>query len=754
MMLLPKYWIRLLLFSLLGSTIPVVFLGFLSYYKASNAIQEKVNEAHLQILEETRLRVEDVLKTLDNSMIQYVNSSLVTHSMQKSLTPKDFQLVEQIWKGRHFIQSSQLYVRDVYLVNLPQNWLIHNEGLLPVTEAAEKKLLMDLLSKTNHSTWINQCPDSRSCQHGPHDVFLVKKLPLYSHRPEGFIAAKFTNTEIARLISHNQQEGTMMILDDDDRMIVQLQEDRGIDPSVYINPIRETQSEAGFFKVKLKDDEIGVTFRKSAYNGWTYLSAVSIKEITRDSREIGWITFVTCVVILGTAFMISIVGSRKMYDPIRKLYETVSGGPEGKAAGKNDEIGVIRDRVRSLMKERSRMAEQMGKQMAQLKELFLHKLFHGQIHHTEIKNNMNLFQYPASWKWHCVMTWQIDTLEGTRYAWEDKPLLMFAMNNIMNELIPANMHASPIPFGDTQVTLFGWHSDDLDLFKKELCARAKQVQDAVGHYLKLDVSAGVSRFYQDLKETPKAYKESRETLTYTVRLGRRVILFIDEVQPVKMAKPSFPFQEEKELLEAVQKPDMKRAGELLHLVIEDIFRDELNPHFYQLSLVRLLIDLVKLVQESEESFQLFHKEGTSLVDELLRLKKKEEIEDWFRRSVLEPVIRWHARRHETQVRNISEAVLQMIHHEFDTDLTLEICAARLHFHPGYLRRVFRKETGWNFSDYLSHYRLTMAKKWLRETDLKISEISERLRYSNPQNFIRYFRKMEGISPGQYRNQSE
>jgi len=44
----------------------------------------------------------------------------------------------------------------------------------------------------------------------------------------------------------------------------------------------------------------------------------------------------------------------------------------------------------------------------------------------------------------------------------------------------------------------------------------------------------------------------------------------------------------------------------------------------------------------------------------------------------------------------------------------------------------------------------MAKKWLKETDMKISEIAERLNYANSTGFIRTFRKLTGMTPGQYR----
>ncbi|MNW64183.1 Melibiose operon regulatory protein [compost metagenome] len=96
----------------------------------------------------------------------------------------------------------------------------------------------------------------------------------------------------------------------------------------------------------------------------------------------------------------------------------------------------------------------------------------------------------------------------------------------------------------------------------------------------------------------------------------------------------------------------------------------------------------------------------------------------------------------------------MIHQDYDKDLTLEQCALKLHYNANYLSSVFRKETGCSFSEYLTKYRFNIAKKWLDESDLTVKDIAARLRYNNPQNFIRSFRKYEGITPGQYRERKQ
>jgi two-component system response regulator YesN len=81
---------------------------------------------------------------------------------------------------------------------------------------------------------------------------------------------------------------------------------------------------------------------------------------------------------------------------------------------------------------------------------------------------------------------------------------------------------------------------------------------------------------------------------------------------------------------------------------------------------------------------------------------------------------------------------------------LEECASRLNYHPVYVSRILKKETGLSFSEYLSRFRMSMAKKWLTDTEMRVSEIANRLNYTNSSTFIRYFNKSEGITPGQYR----
>lgn len=142
-----------------------------------------------------------------------------------------------------------------------------------------------------------------------------------------------------------------------------------------------------------------------------------------------------------------------------------------------------------------------------------------------------------------------------------------------------------------------------------------------------------------------------------------------------------------------------------------------------------------------------HDGEKSLIDQLYRMRTVKEIGQWFREALIYPMMELF------EYMRISDQMLDMIHHEMETDLSLDLCATRLGYHPDYIRGIFRREAGINFSEYLSSFRLQKAKEMLVDTELKISEIAERLRYNNSQNFIRYSRKQEGMTLGQYREKT-
>ena len=84
------------------------------------------------------------------------------------------------------------------------------------------------------------------------------------------------------------------------------------------------------------------------------------------------------------------------------------------------------------------------------------------------------------------------------------------------------------------------------------------------------------------------------------------------------------------------------------------------------------------------------------------------------------------------------------------DITLNECADRLNYNPSYIWKVLRTEKDTSFSDLANNEKLEMAKELLLTSDMTVVQIAETLNYSNVQNFIRFFSKKVGMTPGKYR----
>jgi AraC-like DNA-binding protein len=69
--------------------------------------------------------------------------------------------------------------------------------------------------------------------------------------------------------------------------------------------------------------------------------------------------------------------------------------------------------------------------------------------------------------------------------------------------------------------------------------------------------------------------------------------------------------------------------------------------------------------------------------------------------------------------------------------------------PSYLSRMFKKEVGVAFIEYLTEYKVEKAKQSLQDTDLSVMEIAEVVGYSE-RNLNRAFQRYVGMSPKQYR----
>ena len=97
---------------------------------------------------------------------------------------------------------------------------------------------------------------------------------------------------------------------------------------------------------------------------------------------------------------------------------------------------------------------------------------------------------------------------------------------------------------------------------------------------------------------------------------------------------------------------------------------------------------------------------------------------------------------------ISDYICQ---HYMDADLSLTSVAGQFHVSESYLSSTFKMQTGTNFFTYVENMRMDKAKELLRQTNLKISDISTQVGYASVNSFCRAFKRSTGYNATNFRN---
>lgn len=105
---------------------------------------------------------------------------------------------------------------------------------------------------------------------------------------------------------------------------------------------------------------------------------------------------------------------------------------------------------------------------------------------------------------------------------------------------------------------------------------------------------------------------------------------------------------------------------------------------------------------------------------------------------------------EMKPQNTLGKVIDYIEYHYQENITIEALGTLFHYSSNYLGKQLKKETGKSFNCILDELRLKEAQRLLKESELKIYEISKITGFHDPDYFTAKFRKYIGLSPKEYR----
>lgn len=105
---------------------------------------------------------------------------------------------------------------------------------------------------------------------------------------------------------------------------------------------------------------------------------------------------------------------------------------------------------------------------------------------------------------------------------------------------------------------------------------------------------------------------------------------------------------------------------------------------------------------------------------------------------------------ETYAEDIVKSIVQYLQVNYAKEINFTEIASTYNFSASYLTKIFKEFTGISPIKYLIDYRIKIAKKLLRDTDLTVKEIAEKTGFIDQFYFSKCFKNYSGVTPSQYK----
>ena len=274
------------------------------------------------------------------------------------------------------------------------------------------------------------------------------------------------------------------------------------------------------------------------------------------------------------------------------------------------------------------------------------------------------------------------------------------------------------------------------------------LRENLNKYTNLTASFAVGRIVHHLSELAECYRQTRQELSLSYLTGSNSLINVSEKKETGEDELfTLRGEDEKKISESVRKRDRKQCKEALSCVFEDLLRREANKASCQvvcMELLNLIIRSTKELPLGEKLLELCtRRKHDVLINETIQdnhqqiLAAYEQLFDFLEQ--ISPLSAYN--------RNTVSAI-EYIHSHFQQDISLDEVAGKLNINKSYLSRVFSRDCGKSFSEYVSWYRVEQAKKFL-DQGLPIKEVAELVGIGNQSYFFRVFKSCTGVTPNSY-----
>ncbi|GEM_PF-2712764 len=743
-------FIKILLSYLSVLAIPVL-AGVVIYHSALTSVTKLVRDNSHSMLSQSVAMTDIRLGELEALPFYLKSHSDMISVLSRNEIAEGSTELYQVYRAyANFPKFSLInsLIADIQIISLNNDFVISQSNALRLTEQTYPSMFaytgMDYASfqtYLNDNHFSNNFVLFENSKHEKTPVLLSDITYETSPSTLAVVMIRLKENSLQHILKEllTDQDGLVFILDENNEMItsfiggncsLSLEE-----ASSYIDQNSSNDSDY--------QDYI-VSMLQSDYNNWKYCifssRSVVMERMASTNRKL---LYSILAGLFVSIIFIYFLGWRKT-DSLKRVLNYLNGGPLFPSS--HDEYSYIADSAAKLINSNKKLRNSLQLQKPLLDAASLRNLLTGAVSKPEeLQYLFNFMDIRPDGQYFAVILISTELPAGEEYsAYTEYPLLPSALvREYIENCTEPTIFCLDIDSTKKAAVLIG-NQMEKDAFRQQIISFSKHLVSKGLEDGKLTLTCFLSDICSMVDELPQAY---RQAVIISQQASRRqgCSLYTAEDIPSIQRFYFYPVQVELELIRLIKRGSQPELLLLLENLRQANFVDRslsasMNTQLLFAIYGSILRGLDDLPKESLPSKLLGRLQNPASFDELAK-------------CILElnqHITHISTQQNEEKNKKLAQNLLQYINeHYTDCDFSIYHICENFHMSESSAYQIFREVIGTSFTSLVEHMRIERACQLLNEKKLLIKDISAAVGYSNDNSFRRAFKRVMGITPGEY-----